>query len=222
MFTHKWHRIICCLTIGFLCTVALPRAAGVHAATPEAEFSNGEGQDRTLERIAMRLYKSALRSYENEEFWRASRDLIIILDFYPTFSAIDGVLFYLGESLYRMEMYRSGDKIFRYLISRYPASEYVPQALFGLQKIHYNTQNYDESLKFYTGITTRFREREVLDGAYYYGAMAFFHQKQYDDAIRAFKKIRSRSDYFDYGLYTIGLTFLKKKISRNQLKLFAS
>ena len=165
-------------------------------ATPPARTA----QDKDLEKAATRLYKSALKNFKEKSYWEATRELIVILDFYEHFSRIDGVLYYLGESLYEMGMLRSSDKVFKYLIANYPQSSFLPQALFGLQRIYYNIQNYTESLKYYLGITTRYRNSKVLDGAYYYGGMAYFHQKKYDESIRAFSKIRSRSEYFDYAL----------------------
>ncbi|RME02150.1 MAG: hypothetical protein D6814_00140 [Calditrichaeota bacterium] len=179
-------------------------------------------QDKDLERAAMRLYKSALRHFESKAYWKATRELIVLLDFYETFSQIDGVLYYLGESLYEMNMYRSSNKVFRYLTNNYPGSEFLPNSLLGLQKIYYNIQDYDESLKFFTGLSTRYHNNKVLDGAYYYGGMAYYHQKKYDEAIKTLSKIRSRSEYFDYALYTVGLAFLKKKISHSPSKRFAN
>ncbi|MFQ5630611.1 MAG: tol-pal system YbgF family protein, partial [bacterium] len=179
-------------------------------------------QEGSLERIAMRLFRTAIEKFDDKAHWYATRELIILLDFYPAFSKTDGVLYYLGESLYEMDMYKSASRMFRYLITTYPQSEYLPKTLLSLQKLHYNTQELENSLNYYVGITTRFPKDDVLDGSYYYGGMAFFHQKKYDDAIKALGRVRSRSDYYDYGLYTVGLCFLKKKIFNNRLKSLES
>ncbi len=193
--------------------VQLAGSAGGEEARITRAPKNGD-----LERVAKRLYRKALKEFEDEEYWKATRDLIIILDFYSTFSEIDGVVFHLGESLYEMDMYKSSNKMFKYLLRQYPSSKYLPRALFGLQRIYYNTNELDESLKYYRGITTRFRDSEILDGAYYYGGMAYFHKDDYTNAIRAIGKVRSRSEYYDYSLYTVGLAFLKKKNIENSVK----
>lgn len=172
----------------------------------------------SLERVAMRLFRAAVEKYEDQAYWYATRELIILLDFYPTFSKTDGVLYYLGACLYEMDMYKSSSKMLRYLITNYPQSEYLPETLLSLQKLHYNTHELENSLNYFIGMSTRFPDDDVMDGSYYYGGMAFFHQKNYDEAIRALGRVSSRSEFYDYGLYTVGLCFLKKKIFNNPLE----
>ncbi len=210
------------ILLGGIITVLLtaPTATAIFGMPPAA--FRGIEQDKDIEKAAMRLYKNALRQFQEGDYWNAMREFVLILDYYEHFSAIDGVLYHLGESLYEMKMFRSSDKIFRYLTSHYPQSRYVPRALFGLQRIHYNVGNYKESLRYYLGLTTRYRRSDVIDGAYYYGGMSYFHQKDYDASIRAFSHIRARSEYFEYGLYTVGLAFLKKKASRIRSRPFVS
>lgn len=173
-----------------------------------------------MERVAAKIYRKALEKYQDKAYWHASRELIIILDFYPGFSKIDGVVYHLGNCLYEMDMYRSAEKMYGYLITTYPRSEFLPRTLFGLQMLHYNTQELDNSLRYYVGISTRFQDHEVIDGANYYGGMAYFHQKEYDQALVALGKIQSRSEFFDYGLYSAGLAFLKKKDIQRSVRAF--
>lgn len=193
------------------------QATAVHTAGGTPVVQSGD-----LEKAAMRLYRSALDNFQSKAYWEATRDLVVLLDYYAGFSEIDGVLYYLGQCLYEMNMLRASDRVFRYLVRNYPQSKWLPNTLFGLQRIYYITQDFDESLKYYIGLSTRYRSSDVIDGAYYYGGMAYFHQKEYDEAIRAFSKIRSRSEYFDYALYTVGLAFLKKKALLNPSRPFVS
>lgn len=187
-----------------------------HALAQAEKSAILQPQDGSLERIAMRLFRMAVEKFDDKAHWHSTRELIILLDFYPAFSKTDGVLYYLGANLYEMDMYKSASKIFRYLVTTYPQTEYLSKTLLSLQKLHYNTQELENSLNYFVGITSRFPDDGVLDASYYYGGMAYFHQKKYDDAIKALGRVRSRSDYYDYGLYTVGLCFLKKKIFNNR------
>ena len=184
----------------------------------QAVTNSQEGE--SIERTAGKLYQAALQKIEDKAYWHATRELVIILDFYTKFSKIDGVIYYLGECLFYMDMYRSADKMYSYLVSNYPRSEYLPDALLGLQKLHYNSAELDNSLRYFTGITTRHQEEDVLAGSYYYGGMAYFHQKNFDEALNAFKRVSRRSDYFDYALYNVGLCFLKKKNIQHAVRAF--
>ncbi|MDZ7343842.1 MAG: tetratricopeptide repeat protein [candidate division KSB1 bacterium] len=169
--------------------------------------------DQDMERAAARIYKNALKSYNEQAYWKTARELIILLDYYPTFSEVDGVLYHLGESFYEMAMYKTAAQMFRFLVTKYTASKYLPHALYGLQRINYQTEDYSESLKFFSAITSRFAEAEIIDGARYYAGMAYYHQRDYDNTISTMSKIRARSDYLEHGLYTVGLAYLKKKWS---------
>lgn len=207
-----------------LCSATASMAAGPGTLPPAPAEATATAfsQDRTLERAAGRILKKAIELYNDKAYWHATRDLVVILDFYEKFSKIDEVIYYLGSSLLEMNMHRSADKMFEYLVAKYPRSEFVPNALLGMQQIRYNSHELDNSLQYFIGLTTRYPSHMVMDGAYYYGGMAYFHQKQYDQAIEALQQVSSRSDYYDYSLYTIGLSLLKKKIFSSQSAFFAS
>ncbi len=178
--------------------------------------------DHDMDKAAARLYRSALKLYDEKAYWKAARELIILLDYYPAFSQADGVLCHLGESMCEMTMYKSAAKMFRFLLTKYPQSKYLPRALFGLQRIYYQTENYGESLKIFSGILSRFPDDDIIDGARYHAGMAYYHQRDYDNTIATLNKVRARSEYFDHSLYTVGLAYLKKKWSTRPLPRCAS
>jgi len=200
--------------------------AGVRLWAQEAESKqNGvpeQLQDRNMDRAALRLYQNALKYYDEKAHWKAAREFIVLLDYYPSFSQADGVLYHLGESMYQMTMYKSAAKMFRFLLTKYPQSEYVAGALYGLQRISYQTDNHPEGLKIFSGIVAKFGEDDVIDGARYYAGMAYFNQRDYDNAIATLSKVRARSEYFDHSLYAVGLAHLKKKRSTRPLLHYAS
>ena len=168
-------------------------------------------QDRNMDRAASRLYQNAGKNFDEKAYWKAARELIVLLDYYPAFSQADGVLYHLGESMYQMSMYKSSAKMLRFLLTKHPQSEYVAEALYGLQRIAYQTGNHAECLKFFSGLVAKFGDDDVIDGARYYAGMSYFHQRDYDNTIATLSKVRARSDYFDHSLYTVGLAYLKKK-----------
>jgi TolA-binding protein len=179
-------------------------------------------QDRNMDRAAARLYQDARKNYDEKSYWKAARELIIVLDYYPSFSQSDGVLYHLGESMYQMAMYKSSAKMFRFLLTTYPQSEYAGEALYGLQRISYQTENHGECLKIFSGLAAKFAEDDVIDGAHYYAGMSYYNQRDYDNTITTLGKVRSRSEYFDHSLYTIGLAYLKKKQSTKPSRHYAS
>jgi TolA-binding protein len=191
--------------------------------TEQDRLSSPQFLDHDMDRAASRLYKNALKFfYDEKAYWKAARELIILLDYYPAFAQADGVLCHLGESFYEMSMYKTSTQMFRFLLTKYPKSEYVPRALCGLQRIYYQTEDYSESLKIFSAIDTRFPDSEIIDGARYYAGMAYYHQRDYDNAIASLNRVRARSEYFDHGLYTVGLAYLKKKWSTRPLRRCAS
>ncbi len=203
----------------YIGTFSLTNAPGLVSSSwsqekaAEQERTPEQLLDHDMDKAVARLYRSALKYYDEKAYWKAARELIILLDYYPTFSQADGVLCHLGESMYQMTMYKSAAKMFRFLLTKYPNSKYLPRALFGLQRIYYQTDDYDESLKIFSGIVARFPDDDIIDGARYHAGMAYYHQRDYDNTIAALNKVRARSEYFDHSLYTVGLAYLKKKWS---------
>jgi len=185
------------------------------AQEPKAEPNHvpEQLQDRNMDKAASRLYQNARKNYDEKAYWKAARELIVLLDYYPAFSQADGVLYHLGESMYEMAMYKSSAKMFRFLLTKYPASDYAAEALYGLQRISYQTENHAECLKIFSGLAAKFSEDDVIDGARHYAGMSYYHQRDYDNSIATLNKVRSRSEYFDHSLYTVGLAYLKKKWS---------
>jgi TolA-binding protein len=211
--------------IGAFSSMSLPGSSSLcwsQEKTAEPERTPEQLLDHDMDKAASRLYRSALKFYDEKAYWKAARELIILLDFYPTFSQADGVLCHLGESMYEMTMYKSSAKMFRFLLTKYPQSKYLPEALLGLQRIYYQTEEYDESLKIFSGILAHFPDDDIIDSARYYAGMAYYHQRDYDNTIATLNKVRARSEYFDHSLYTVGLSYLKKKWSTRPLPRCAS
>lgn len=184
--------------------------------------ASDEVKDREMELAATRLYDGALRYYRDGLYWKAARELITILDFYPAFSKIDGVLIHLGEALDNMQMYNSASRMFRYLATKYPESRHLSQALHGLQRASYHAGDFEESLKIYGGLIGRLPDQETMDGAHYYAGQALFQAQNYDSTVVALGKIQPRSRHYDHGLYTTGLALLKKKASMSRFTRFGS
>ena len=199
-------------TLALVCAGVCAGAASLAWPAPGKEAPAGDRTiDRNMERVAQRIYRSAQQFYFDRAYWKAARELIILLDYYPAFTQADGVLCHLGESLYSMDMFNSSHKMFRFLVTKFPNSEFVAQGLYGLQRIQYQAENYAESLKIYDAIAAKYPGSSLMDGVHYFGGMSYFHRHDYDAAAAALEKIGTRSEYYDYGLYTIGLCHLKKK-----------
>ncbi len=197
-------------TIALACAWCIASCAGaVHAGKTPA--GKDHTVDRNMERVAQRIYRSAQQFYFDRAYWKAARELIILLDYYPAFTQADGVLCHLGESLYSMDMFNSSHKMFRFLVTKFPNSAYVAQGLYGLQRIQYQAENFAESLKIYDAIAAKYPKSDLMDGVHYFGGMSYFHQHDYDVAAEMLARVGSRSEFYDFGLYTIGLCHLKKK-----------
>ena len=178
------------------------------------------GKDRDMEKASVQMFQNAIEMYKEKEFWKASRELIVILDFYSEFSKIDGVVFYIGECLYNMKMYKSAERLYQYLLENYKDSDYVAGAYLGLQKIQYSTGNYEQCIQFYNRLSEKHNKSNAMAGAHYYCGMSFYHTQDFDAAINAFSMIDKKSEYFDYGLYTTALAFLKKKDMKKAVELY--
>ncbi|MBN1351256.1 hypothetical protein JXJ21_17695 [candidate division KSB1 bacterium] len=180
----------------------------LYASPAAAPASNDE---RDMDKAADRIYRNGVNSYFAGEYWNCAQELIILLDFYPQFDKIDGVVYYIGESLNEMEMNNPALKMFKYLIKMYPQSEYVPNAMLGIQKIYFREEKFNEVMNYYFLIIKNNYENEVADAARYYHAQSNFYLNKWENAILILRRINPASEYYDHALYTTGLAMLKKK-----------
>jgi tetratricopeptide (TPR) repeat protein len=171
-----------------------------------------EALQRDLNRAADHLYKQAMRYMKKEEYWKATRELIIILDFHPQYPKLDAVVFELGRALYEMDMLSASERMFIYAADKYRRSGYLGDVLLGLQKVYYQKGDYAKSLRFYAALLKGFRHRDdLISEAHYYGGQAYYYSRNYDIAVHAFQYVKPRSEFYPYALYSLGLTHLKKK-----------
>ncbi|MFQ5707087.1 MAG: tol-pal system YbgF family protein [bacterium] len=173
-------------------------------------------QDRAklvVNRAALNLYKKALDNYEEEVYWKSALDLIVLLDYYPKFSKMDGVVYHLGSCLYEMDMFAAADRLFRYLLKATPRTPLLPKALLGLQKIYYKRKNYRQSLKFYKALEAHYSHSNIIGESRYYAGQSYYYLKNYNLVPEILGHVGSKSEFYPFALYTTGLAQLKKKMS---------
>jgi len=178
--------------------------------------SSGLSQAQTsedLEHLAYRTFKEGLRQYEAGAYWKAAKEFIVILDYYPSFSRLDATLYSLGECLYRMELYVASGRVFKHLVRTHPQSEWVPRALYGLERVAYQTKNLRDGVRYYEALREKYHNLDFEDGARYYAGQSHYELRNYDMAIAILEPIDPGSSFYDYALYTLGLAHLKKKAS---------
>jgi len=184
----------------------------------------GQSEDKQkkseMKRAARQIYRQAINLYEEEAYWSSARELVILMDYYPEFSDMDGVVYYLAECLYEEELNAAALKMFKYLIRKYPDSKFIAAALFGLEKSSYKEGNYKDTLTIYYRILKRLNNDEVIDAARYFAGQSHYYLQNYETAIDIFKQISNTSDYYDGALYTTALAYLKKKSVATSIDYF--
>ncbi|MBN1996531.1 tetratricopeptide repeat protein [candidate division KSB1 bacterium] len=172
-------------------------------------------KNRDLERASEKLHYEINGLFEEGRYWECARDLIILIDFYPNYSKIDNAIFTLGECLYEVGLVQSAAKIYRFLIQKHIRSRYLGHALLGLQRIEYDRGDFGRCIEFYNAILRGSPKKDILNCAKYYAGLSYYQIKDYPKAIELLSDIENDSPYFDYGLYTKGLSLLRmKKVKR--------
>ncbi len=173
-----------------------------------------------LEGVSGKLFYEAQNYYNDGQYWEGARDLIILLDFYPSYSKIDQVVFLLGDCLYEINILDGATRIYKYLVKKYIRSPLLPRALLGLQRIQFDTGNYNRCIEFYNAINRGNPSQDILNVAQYYAGLAFYHLKDYPNSIKVLSQIDESSPYYDYGLYSMGLSLLRMKKVRRAINTF--
>lgn len=165
-----------------------------------------------IQRVAMHLYRKALDKYKEDLYWKSALDLIVLLDFYPEFSKMDGVIYHLGNCLYELNMLEGADRLYRYLLRSIPKTPLLPDALLGLQKVYYKKKNYQQSLRFYKALEAHYSNDEIIYESRYYAGQSYYHLSNYVLVPEIIAHIDKNSEFYPFGLYTSGLAYLKKKM----------
>lgn len=185
----------------------------------DAMYDIGNDDSREMQKLASSVYESALKMFNAGEYWDSIQELIVLIDYYPEFTEIDGVYFYVAEALSELEMNRPARQAYKWLIVKYAQSDFAPKALLGLEKIAFREKKYNSVLKYYYAILKKYSENKALTVARYYAGQSMYYLKKWDQAIIILKRINEKSEYFDYSLYTISLCMIKKKESGKQLSI---
>lgn len=186
-----------------MATVKLPESAKAYVCALD--------DDRDIQQAANHLYRNGVKFYYAGKYWDCAQELIILLDFYPQFEKIDGVIYYVAESLNEMQMNKPALKMFKYLLKTYPKSQFIPHTLLGLQKTYFREKRYKEAMQFYFLVIKNNYDSKLVDVARYYHGQSNFYMKKWDNAILILRRITNSSEYYDHALYTTALAMLKKK-----------
>ncbi len=164
-----------------------------------------------LEDAAEKLHKSAAKKFKKKAYWTSAVDLLSVLDFYPEFTKSDDITYLLANCFYEMSMYESADKMLRHLLKAYPKTPLVAEAILGLQKVWYQKRDYQTSLKFYKALESHYSDQKGIDESRYYAGQTYFQLEDYSLSLNILNRIKPKSSFYPFGLYTLGLMNLKKK-----------
>ncbi len=199
-----WIAVIIAIILGGM---FLPTAVYSQTEDKEARLQRAEKEE--LERAAEKLYLEAEKLFMDGDYWESSRNLIILMDFYPSYSKIDQVVFTLGDCLFEIGLLDGSKKIFKFLVKKYIASPHLPRALLGLQRIEYDKGNLEKCIEFYKVITKGNPSRDILDASRYYAGLSYYNLFDYDKAIEILTEIDKGNPYSPYAQYTAALSYLR-------------
>jgi len=203
---------ICCSLIALFATLTI--AAPSESLGGEASQSVPAvkyGQDpRELERAADKILKQAENHLKKSEFWLCAQELIIIMDYYQSYSQLDKVVHLLGLCLLEEQLYTASIRMYNFLLKKFPKSQYLADALLGLEKAFYAQQEHKQALRVYYVIIKKSNQSKILDEARYVAGQCHYQLKNYDMAINILKDVSNQSEFYDSALYTIAISYLKK------------
>ncbi len=221
-------RLIHYILIVFVCAAILPPTplafAGGFFHEPAATWSQSDDQEadprEAIEKAAKKLFKSAKKNYDDKYYWSATADLILIIDFYSTFSQFEDAVYMLANSYYQLKMYQAADRLYRYLLRSVERTRLVPEAILGLQKVAYQTGDYQQSLKFYKALESHYTQHEGIYESRYYAEQTYFDMQNYNLVHNVVPHIENSDEFYPFALYSSGLAYLKKKTLNNLYSSF--
>jgi len=197
-----------------ICLTLLPVSSGsaqIIGSINGAQTRSANKIAKENEKNARKLHKQAERFAERNDFWQASVNLILIIDFYPNYTKLEDAVFLLAGCFYEMEMYEGADRMYRYLLRSLTGASLVAESIVGLQKVAYQKGEFEQSLKFYKALESHYPSDENLNESRYYASQTYFNLEDYNLVQNIVPHVKKKSEFYPFALYTSGLSFLKKK-----------
>ncbi|MBW2645376.1 MAG: tetratricopeptide repeat protein [Deltaproteobacteria bacterium] len=131
-----------------------------------------------------------------------------ILKKFPDYPRLDKVLFLMGESFFRVQMYSETIKISQQLRQKFPQSRYNYLLMLRAQMIHYMLQRYANAIADFQRFD-HCTDVEVLDSARYIAAKSHYYEKHFSQAKHILKSIYSQLSYYLPAQYLLARCCLK-------------
>ncbi|MFH1673937.1 MAG: tetratricopeptide repeat protein [Pseudomonadota bacterium] len=131
-----------------------------------------------------------------------------IVKSYSRYHLLDKVLFLIGESHFRLQLYSETTKIAQQLQQQFPQSRYNYLLMLRVQMIHYMSQRYVDALAGFQRFD-HCTDAEILDSARYIAAKSHYHEKHFAQAKHILKSIYPKSSYYLTAQYLRALCCLK-------------
>ena len=177
-------------------------------------------KNREDDKIAQALFRRALDSYRNGDYWKSSREMVALLDRYPHFSQADETYFTLGNCLNELGMLEGAAKMYEHVLRKHIYSHYVPHALLGLQRVSYEKGDLSRSLTYYSAAMRGNPERDIIDIVNYYAGITYYKLGDYPKSIDVLSKISNKSPYYDYVLYNLAKSLLRMQRVNQAVEVF--
>lgn len=213
---NKYLRLSICMAL----LLVLGLTMSVSGQSKRSFSNRDKKQIRELQRLSDRVYDAGMELYNQKKFWDAAQEMIVIIDYFPEYTAADKVQYYVGECLRELEINGPSQRIFKWVVAQHPESEFASRSLLSLQKIAFLDGKYRKSLTFYYALLKKYSESAALQESRYYAGQSLFYLKKFDQAIVLLQQIDGSSHFYDYAQYSAGLCMLKKRrveLSRNHL-----
>jgi tetratricopeptide (TPR) repeat protein len=173
----------------------------------KAEAFEAKGNDLALEKrifeaeesgnvaVAERLKRERDDYFDKQKQWQEKAVSIYkrIEENFPTYEALDEVLYYLAFNLGLMER---GDEALQYyvrLASDFPQSKFLPDALFNVGEYYFETNEFPSALVFYEKVAN-FPEALVFGYAVYKQGWCYYNMGDYDKAFESFLAVVRYTD----------------------------
>jgi len=172
-----------------------------------------------VEKSSQKLFQEAQDYFNNQKYWEAARDLIILLDFNAGFNRTDEVIFALGECMYEIGMQQGSSQLYKHLVSTYLRSPFQPKALLGLQRIEYDRRDNVRCIEYYEAMARSHPPQPVFDASRYYAGMSYYKVRDFPRAIELLGKVSSQSPFYEYSRYNLALAYLRMKNVRKAVAI---
>ena len=180
--------------------------------------TDSQQEDEQLPTKIENSYNEVIDLMQKEQYFKVITGANEFIGLYPEDKLTKNVLFYLGESYFRLKQYSDAKQTFEEVIQKYPTTSIAkaaakraalikrmqdepPQEIqtsnelldeYEMARTYYSNQDFDGAIAALADFVRKYPESELVGNAFYWIGESYYAKEDYPNAIKSFRTVSTK------------------------------